>query len=101
MKNINFTWDDNKAKINIAKHKISFDEAQTAFDDSNARLIYDPDHSEDEDRFILLGLSGKLKILTVIHCYKDNENTIRLISARKSTKKEEKQYKEFHYERRI
>jgi len=58
-------------------------------------LIYDPDHSEDEERFLLLGLSYKLKILTVIHCYKDYENNIRIISARKSTKKEEKQYKEF------
>jgi uncharacterized DUF497 family protein len=58
-------------------------------------LIYDPDHSEDEDRFILLGLSCKLKVLTVVHCYKDDENNIRIISARKSTKNEEKQYKEF------
>ena len=64
-------------------------------DDDNARLIYDPDHSEDEDRFILLGLSCKLKILTVVHCYKDEENNIRIISARKSTKSETKQYKEY------
>jgi uncharacterized DUF497 family protein len=95
MKNIHFSWDENKAKSNLAKHNISFDEAKTVFDDDNARLIYDPDHSEDEDRFILLGLSCKLKVLTVVHCYKDNENNIRIISARKSTKNEEKQYKEF------
>ena len=95
MKNIQFSWDENKAKSNLAKHKISFDEAKTVFDDDNARLIYDPDHSEDEDRFILLGLSCKLKVLTVVHCYKDSENNIRIISARKSTKNEEKQYKEF------
>jgi len=58
-------------------------------------LIDDPDHSEDEDRFILIGLSSSLKILTVVHYHRDNENTIRIISARKSTKNEEKQYKEF------
>jgi hypothetical protein len=95
MKSIQFSWDENKAKSNLAKHKISFDEAKTVFDDDNARLIPDPDHSEDEDRFILLGLSCKLKVLTVVHCYKDDENNIRIISARKSTKNEEKQYKEF------
>ena len=94
MKNIQFSWDSNKANINLAKHKISFDEAKTVFDDENARLIYDPDHSDDEDRFILLGMSCKLKVLTIVHCYKDDENNIRLISARKSTKKEEKYYKE-------
>ncbi|RXJ69177.1 hypothetical protein CRV08_03995 [Halarcobacter ebronensis] len=95
MENIQFSWDEKKAKANLEKHKISFDEAKTVFDDDNARLIYDPDHSEDEDRFILLGLSYKLKVLTVVHCYRDSENNIRIISARKSTKKEEKQYKEF------
>jgi uncharacterized DUF497 family protein len=93
--NINFYWDENKAKSNLIKHKISFEEAKTVFDDDNARLIYDPDHSEDEDRFILLGQSCNFKILTVVHCYRDDENNIRIISARKSTKNEEKQYKEF------
>ena len=90
-----FTWDENKSKSNIVKHKITFEEAKTVFDDDNARLIADPEHSEDEDRFILLGMSYKLKILTVVHCYKDDENNIRIISARKSTKKETKQYREF------
>jgi uncharacterized DUF497 family protein len=94
MKNIYFSWDEAKAKSNFIKHKISFEEAKSVFDDDNARLIYDPDHSEDEDRFILLGLSCKLKVLTVVHCYKENESNIRIISARKSTKNEEKQYKE-------
>jgi uncharacterized DUF497 family protein len=93
--NINFYWDENKAKSNLIKHKISFEEAKTVFDDDNARLIYDPDHSEDEDRFILLGQSCNFKVLTVVHCYRDDENNIRIISARKSTKNEEKQYKEF------
>ncbi len=95
MKNIEFSWDINKADSNLVKHSVSFEEAKTVFDDDNARLIYDPEHSEDEDRFILLGLSYKLKVLTVVHCYKDSENNIRIISARKSTKTEEKQYKEY------
>ena len=95
MKNIKFSWDEKKAQKNINKHKISFEEAKTVFADENARLIDDPDHSEDEDRFILIGLSFSLKILTVVHCYRDDENNIRIISARKSTKNEEKQYKEF------
>jgi len=90
-----FTWDENKSKSNIVKHKITFEEAKTVFDDDNARLIADPEHSKDEDRFILLGMSYKLKILTVVHCYKDDESNIRIISARKSTKKETKQYREF------
>jgi uncharacterized DUF497 family protein len=94
METIQFNWDKNKARINLTKHKISFEEAQSVFDDDNARLIFDPDHSEDEDRFILLGLSYSLKVLVVVHCYKDNENIIRLISARKATKLEEKNYKE-------
>ncbi len=95
MKNIKFSWDDKKAQTNLAKHKISFEEAKTVFSDENARLIEDPDHSEDEDRFILIGLSYALKVLTVVHCYRDDENNIRIISARKSTKNETKQYKEF------
>jgi uncharacterized DUF497 family protein len=95
MNHIKFSWDSKKAQKNLLKHKISFEEAKTVFADENARLIDDPDHSEDEDRFILIGLSSSLKILTVVHYYRDNENTIRIISTRKSTKNEEKQYKEF------
>jgi len=94
MNTIKFDWDKNKARINLAKHKVSFEEAQSVFDDDNARLIFDPDHSENEDRFILLGLSCSLKILTVVHCYKDEDNIIRLISARKATNREIKNYKE-------
>ena len=92
---IKFTWDENKAQINVLKHNISFDEAKTVFEDENARLILDPDHSQNEERFILLGLSIKLKVLTVVHCYRDDEQNIRIISARKSTKVEQRQYKEF------
>ena len=95
MKNLKFSWDTTKAQTNLEKHHISFEEAKTVFSDENARLIYDPDHSDDEERFILLGLSHKLKILTVVHCYRDDDQNIRIISARKSTKKEAKQYKEF------
>lgn len=93
--NIQFSWDKIKAKLNLEKHQISFEEAKTVFSDENARLIFDPDHSDDEERFILLGLSYKLKILTVVHCYRDDNQNIRIISARKSTKKEVEQYKEF------
>ncbi len=95
MKKINFNWDKTKAKSNIIKHKISFEEAQTIFYDDNARLIFDPDHSDNEDRFILLGFSSSSNILTVVHCYRDDEQNIRIISARKSTKAETKQYREF------
>ncbi len=95
MDKIKFSWDENKAQSNLIKHQISFKEAQTVFDDENARLIFDPDHSQDEDRFILLGYSCTSKILTVVHCYRDDEQNVRIISARKSTKHEEKQYREF------
>jgi len=95
MKSLKFEWDPAKASSNIKKHSISFDEAKTVFDDDFARLIPDPDHSEDEERFILLGMSYTLKILTVVHCYRDEDGVIRIISARASTKNEERQYKEF------
>jgi uncharacterized DUF497 family protein len=94
MNTIKFDWDNTKAKSNLAKHKVSFEEAQSVFDDDLARLIPDPDHSEDEERFILLGLSYSLKVLVVVHCYQDKDNIIRLISARKATKPESKIYKE-------
>ena len=68
-----FEWDNNKDKINIKKHKVSFEEASTCFQDPNARLISDPEHSSKEDRFILLGLSLKLNIIVVCHCYREND----------------------------
>lgn len=92
MKNLQFVWDINKEVQNIKKHKISFKDAQTVFYDDNARLIYDPDHSETEDRFILLGLNKSIDILVVCHCYKENDEIIRIISARKATKKEQLDY---------
>lgn len=95
MKSLKFEWDLVKASSNLKKHGISFEEAKTVFDDDFARLIEDPDHSQDEERFILMGMSYTLKILTVVHCYKDKEGNIRIISARASTKNEISQYKEF------
>jgi uncharacterized protein len=95
MNAIQFEWDEKKAKSNLKKHGVSFSEAQSVFDDDAARLIPDPDHSEEEERFILLGISCSLKILVVVHCYRDQDSVIRLISARKATKSEAKQYKEF------
>ena len=95
MKIQRFSWDTKKAKSNLVKHHVSFEEAVTVFEDEDARLIFDPDHSDDETRFILLGYSRQRRILTVVHCYRDEEGVIRLISARKSTRHEEKQYREF------
>ncbi len=95
MKKLDFTWDPAKAAINERKHGVSFEEARTCFFDENARLDHDPDHSDEEDRFILLGLSAKLRVLVVCHCYRTNDTEIRLISARKATKKERTQYEEF------
>ncbi len=90
-----FEWDENKAKTNLKKHGVSFEEAQSVFFDENARIIPDPDHSISEDRFIILGISLNVKLLVVCHCYRENEKSIRIISARKATKPEAKQYQEF------
>ena len=92
MDNIEFVWDANKQQANIKNHNVSFDEAKTVFYDPNAKVIYDPDHSKDEDRFIILGFSNLLRILVVCHCYKEDGNTIRIISARKATSNERNQY---------
>lgn len=91
---IKFTWDEKKNQSNIKKHGISFDEAATVFLDENAILVYDEPHSETEDRFILLGISNKSNMLVVCHCYRDKEETIRIISARKADKGEIKDYYE-------
>ena len=82
-----------KAEANEKKHGISFDEARTVFLDENAKLINDPGHSEDEERFVLLGLSSTLKVMVVCHCYREQGNVIRIISARKATTNESKQYR--------
>ncbi len=93
MKDIVFAWDQNKSISNKRKHGVSFEEAQSVFYDENAVEFYDPDHAKDEDRFIMLGLSVKLRILVVCHCLKHEGTTIRIISARKATRSEAKQYK--------
>ena len=88
-----FDWDDNKAKANERKHGISFSEAMTIFGDTNAVLMEDNIHSDDEDRFILLGMSRETNLLMVCHCYRDEYDAIRLISARKANKHEEQRYR--------
>ncbi len=92
MKNLIFEWDDAKNDINQSKHDISFEEAQTVFFDESALEFEDPDHSIDEERFLLLGFSQKLKVLVVCHCFRSDDSIIRIISARKATKKERKVY---------
>ena len=98
VRTLKFTWDDAKNLSNQQKHNVDFDEAKTVFQDDYARLIFDPDHSETEDRFILLGLSARLRLLIVCHCYREGE-VIRIISARRANKSEQRQYKGFRYER--
>jgi uncharacterized DUF497 family protein len=92
MNGIKFIWDEDKNQKNIKSHNISFEEAKTVFYDPNAKIIHDPDHSKEEDRFIILGLSKALNLLIVCHCYKEQEEQIRIFSARKATKNEKKQY---------
>ena len=92
MDELRFKWDDEKEKINIRKHGISFDEARTVFYDEKAIQFFDPDHSEEEDRFILLGISFKLRILVVCHCFRESETVVRLFSARKADRDEEQEY---------
>ena len=92
MKKISFEWEDHKAKENLRKHDVSFEEAQTVFFDDMAVQFWDESHSNKEDRFLMLGLSSKSRILLVVHCFRESDSTIRIISARKATKKEMKQY---------
>lgn len=92
MSALHFEWDERKAAANLKKHGVSFDEAKSAFYDDRAKLIEDPDHSADEDRFVLLGLSTSLRLLVVCHCYRGDDGVIRIISARKATTKETQFY---------
>jgi uncharacterized DUF497 family protein len=92
MDRVIFEWDDKKDKTNKRQHGVSFEEARTAFYDENAIQYFDPDHSDEEDRFILLGFSFKLKILVVCHCFRESDSVIRIISARKADKEEEYEY---------
>ena len=92
MNELTFSWDDRKERENLRKHKVSFEEASTVFADENARLKHDPEHSRDEDRFVLLGFSAKLRLLVVVHVYRQDDQEIRIISARKAVPKERNQY---------
>ena len=93
MPEIRFVWDAGKAQANFAKHHVSFQEARSVFLDENAREFHDPEHSElEEDRFLMLGLSSRLRLLLVCHCYREDEDTIRIISARRATRRESRFY---------
>ena len=92
MARIRFQWDERKHTGNKRKHGVSFEEAQTVFQDNRALLIEDPDHSGSEDRFVLLGLSFSLRTLVVCHCYRENEEVIRIISARRASRMERAEY---------
>lgn len=94
MDTIKFEWDENKNRTNQQKHGISFDEAKMVFYDENAILFDDPEHSEEEERFLIIGVITNEKICIVSHCYRDKDKKIRLISARKATKSERKIYLE-------
>jgi len=92
MSEIEFEWEPRKAASNRAKHKVSFEEAATAFEDEHALVIDDPEHSQSEDRFILLGMSRLPRVLVVVHCFREMDQKIRIISARKATRHEQSQY---------
>ena len=92
MDEIKFDWDKSKASLNKKKHGVSFEEAVAIFYDEDALETHDPDHSEDEDRFIILGLSFRARTLVVSHCVRESDSVIRIISARKATKQEARKY---------
>ena len=92
---LTFAWDERKAVTNLKKHGVSFDEARTVFSDEHARLIADPDNSDDEDRFIILGQSERTRLLVVCHCYRESDSIIRIITARKATRHEAHNYRSF------
>lgn len=96
MAKLEFEWDARKASSNEKQHGVSFEEAKTAFFDEQAIVYFDPDHSEDEDRFILLGTSFKLNQIVVCHCYREEDTRIRIISARPADKQESSDYWEAH-----
>lgn len=92
MGGLSFEWDSKKAETNARKHGVTFEEAKTVFFDDMALVIPDPDHSENEDRFIIMGESGQSRILVVVHCFRRSGAMIRLISARRAGTKEQKPY---------
>jgi hypothetical protein len=92
MNGLRFEWDAAKNRQNQRKHRVWFEEAQTVFLDENALRFFDPDHSSDEDRFLMLGISFRLRVLVVCHCLRASDAVIRIISARKADKGEEADY---------
>jgi len=94
MSDLRFEWDPRKAAGNLRKHGVSFDEARTAFADEHGLLLDDPEHSAEEDRFVLLGLSVDTRLLVVVHCYRAEDQVIRIVSARKADRQERRQYEE-------
>ena len=92
---MDFTWDPGKAESNRRKHRVTFEEACSVFFDPYARLIGDPEHSESEDRFVLLGMSTQLRVLVVVHCYRRSDQEIRIISARRADRHEAREYEGF------
>ena len=91
-RDLSFEWDVNKASLNESKHGVSFMEAHSAFFDVDAKLIADPDHSSNEDRFVLLGISFETRIILVCHCYRGDGEVVRIISARIATRGESQNY---------
>ena len=90
---LSFEWDKQKNQTNQKKHGVSFPEAESVFYDEKAVQFRDDDHSEMEERFLLLGRSSKMRILLIVHCYREEDSVIRIISARKATQKEFQQYR--------
>lgn len=93
MSELKITWDPRKAQANLRKHGVSFEEAQSVFYDEHATLFFDEDHSEREDRFLLLGLSSNFRVRLICHCYRQSEEVIRIISARRATQSESGYYR--------
>ena len=89
---LSFEWDERKNRVNRRKHGVSFEEAQSAFLDENAKVFFDPNHSDDEDRFLLLGVGFSLRVLVIAHCYRRGDAVVRIISARKADKREQDDY---------
>lgn len=92
MASIAFSWDPRKARDNLRKHGVAFEQALTVFFDENARLIHDPDPCDEEDRFVLLGFSSRLRLLVVCHAYRREKNEIRIISLRRAGRREQEHY---------
>jgi uncharacterized protein len=92
MSDIRFEWDERRGRENRRRHRVSFEEAQTVFLDENAIRFFDPDHSDDEDRFLMLGMSFALRVLVVCHCFRTDDSVIRIISARRANRREQAVY---------